>query len=69
LGGSRLKASLDSLQDPISKITREKWTGVVAQIVECLLRNFKALNSNPSSTKNKNKNKKTQQGIAHGGQH
>jgi hypothetical protein len=43
LGGLRLRGSwfqlawADSLQDPISKITRAKWTGGVAQVVDCLL--------------------------------
>jgi hypothetical protein len=39
------------LQDPIIfKITRVKWTGGVAQVVEFLLCKGKALNSNPTST-------------------
>jgi hypothetical protein len=32
---------------PISKVTRAKWTGSVAQPVECLLFKFEALSSNP----------------------
>jgi hypothetical protein len=40
-------------RDPISKITKAKWTEVVAQAVEHLLCKGKALSSNPSPTKNK----------------
>jgi hypothetical protein len=40
-----------SLRDPISKITRAKWTGGVAQAVEHLFCKCKALSSNPSLTK------------------
>jgi hypothetical protein len=41
-------------QDPISKITRAKWTiEGLAQAVECLLSKLKALNSNPIPPKNK----------------
>jgi hypothetical protein len=40
-------------QDTISKITREKWTGSVAQGVECLLCKCEALSSNASPTKKK----------------
>jgi hypothetical protein len=36
---------------PISKITRVKCTGGVAQVTECLLCKYKALRSNPSPTK------------------
>jgi hypothetical protein len=36
----------NSLQDPISKITRAKWTAGVAQAVEHLLCKCKALSSN-----------------------
>jgi hypothetical protein len=39
---------------PISKITRAKWTGGVAQAVERLLCKCKALSSNPGPTKNSN---------------
>jgi hypothetical protein len=38
-------------QDLISKITRAKWTGGVAQAIESLLCMHKALSSNPSITK------------------
>jgi hypothetical protein len=41
-------AQANSSQDPISKITREKWTGGVAQAVEYLYCKHKALSSNPS---------------------
>jgi hypothetical protein len=49
----------NSSQDPISKITRAKWTGGVTQAVELLLCKSKALSSNPSYQNNKKiKNKK-----------
>jgi hypothetical protein len=38
---------------PISKVTRAKWTGGVAQAVERLLCNREALSSNPSPKKKK----------------
>jgi hypothetical protein len=41
------------LETPISKITRAKWTGSVAQALECLLFKCAALRSNPDSTKKK----------------
>jgi hypothetical protein len=37
---------------PISKTTRTKWNGGVAQAVEHLLSNCEALSSNPRPTKN-----------------
>jgi hypothetical protein len=43
------------LRDSISKITRRKWAGGVAQAVECLLWKHKALSSNPSPVKKKKK--------------
>jgi hypothetical protein len=43
----------NSLWDAISKITRPKWTGGVAQAVEHLLCKLKALSSTPSCTKDK----------------
>jgi hypothetical protein len=53
-GGSRFKASLGKeFGRPISKITRAKWTGGVAQKVESLLCKHKALSSNTSPTKGK----------------
>jgi hypothetical protein len=42
-------------QDSISKITRAKWTGGVAQAVLYLLCKMEALSSNPSPTKKKQK--------------
>jgi hypothetical protein len=39
------------MQEPISKITRAKWTSGMAQAVEYLLCKCEALNSNPSSNK------------------
>jgi hypothetical protein len=41
MGGSRL-AETNSSWDPISKITKVKWTEVVAQVVGCLLCKHKA---------------------------
>jgi hypothetical protein len=46
-------AEVNSLQDPISKITTAKWTGVVVQAVECLICKHEALSSNPHLTKKK----------------
>jgi hypothetical protein len=43
----------NSLRDPISKITRAKRTGGVAQVIECLPCKHKALNSNPVQPKEK----------------
>jgi hypothetical protein len=39
----------------ISKISREKWTGDVAQVVEYLLCKHEALSANPIPTKKKKK--------------
>jgi hypothetical protein len=41
-------AHANIFQDPISKITRAKWTGGVAQLVEYLLCKCEALSSNSS---------------------
>jgi hypothetical protein len=46
------------LETPTSKVTRAKWTGDVAQVVEYLPCKSVTLNSNPSPTKRKKKNKK-----------
>jgi hypothetical protein len=58
---------VNSLRDPpppISKITRAKWTGDGAQVVECLLFKREALSSNPSPTQNKqNQLKEKSKGI------
>jgi hypothetical protein len=59
--GSR-PAWANSPWDPISKITREKWTGGVAHVVGCLLLNHKVMHSNPSPTKKKKKKKKKSMG-------
>jgi hypothetical protein len=40
-------AGANSSQDPISKITRAKWTAGVAQAVEYLFAKWKVLSSNP----------------------
>jgi hypothetical protein len=42
------------LETPISKA---KWTGGVAQMVECLLCELKTLSSNPTATKKEKKKK------------
>jgi hypothetical protein len=47
----------NSLKNFISKITRAKWTGGMAQAIECLLCKCKALSSNTSSTKKRKKDK------------
>jgi hypothetical protein len=48
----------NSSWDPISKITRVKWTEGMPQAVECLLCEHQALSSNHSNTqKNSKKNK------------
>jgi hypothetical protein len=54
--GSR-PAQANISQDPISKVTRAKWTGGMAQAAECLLCKYEALSlsSNPSPTKKKKK--------------
>jgi hypothetical protein len=52
-----------TLETPISKITRAKWTGSMDQEVECLLCKGKALGSNPSPTKQRKKKKKTLEGL------
>jgi hypothetical protein len=51
-------------ETPISRITRAKWTGGLAQAVgcllcKCLLFKCKALSSNPSPIKKKKEKKKT----------
>jgi hypothetical protein len=56
--GSR-PAWANSPWDPISKITREKWTGGVAHVVGCLLLNHKVMHSNPSPTKKKKKKRRS----------
>jgi hypothetical protein len=42
-------------ETPISKMTRVKWTGGVAQVVQCLFGKTKTLSSNPSYMKRKRK--------------
>jgi hypothetical protein len=44
-GGWR-SVQANSSKDPISKITLAKWTGGVAQAVECQLCKYEALSSN-----------------------
>jgi hypothetical protein len=53
LGGWSCKTSLGKLWDPISKLTRAKWTGGVAQVVE--LCKYESLSSNSSSRKKAHK--------------
>jgi hypothetical protein len=43
------QAGLGKKQDPISKITRAKRAGGVAQAVECLTHKHEALSPNPST--------------------
>jgi hypothetical protein len=47
-----LNAQANSSQDPISKITRTKWTGGEVQEVENMRDKCDTLSSNPSPTKN-----------------
>jgi hypothetical protein len=47
---------------PSPNITRTKWTGGVAQVVECLLCKLPVLNSKPQSNKQKKKQKKFHDG-------
>jgi hypothetical protein len=47
----------NSLQAPIYKITREKWTGGVTQAMKCLVRKCEALSSKHSLPKKKKKKK------------
>jgi hypothetical protein len=51
------------LETPISKIIRAKWTGGVAQLVECLLSKCKALNSNPSPTEGGERERERRMGF------
>jgi hypothetical protein len=53
LGGSQFQASLGKTfcENPISKITRAKRAGGVAQGVERLLSKYEALSSNPNTAK------------------
>jgi hypothetical protein len=44
-----------SLWDPVSKITRAKWTGGMTQVVDHLLCKHEALNSNHSPTQKRKK--------------
>jgi hypothetical protein len=46
------------LETPISKITRVKWTGHVAQAMQCLLCEQEALSSNSRQTHQKKKKEK-----------
>jgi hypothetical protein len=52
-GHSSRPAWTNNSQDPVSKITRAKWTGGVAQVLECPLCKCEALSSNRSSEKKK----------------
>jgi hypothetical protein len=45
-------------ETPISKTTREKWTGGASQDVEYLLCKYEALSSNSSPTRKKKKKKR-----------
>jgi hypothetical protein len=48
----------NSSKDPVSKITREKWTASVAQLIEHPLCKHRVLSSNPSPTPLKKKKRK-----------
>jgi hypothetical protein len=48
-------------EDPISKITSTRWTGGVAQAVECFLCKCRVLSSNPSPAEKKKKLKNTEE--------
>jgi hypothetical protein len=48
----------------ISKITTAKWTGSMAQAVECLVCKCKALNSNSNPTKKRKKENLSTEHIA-----
>jgi hypothetical protein len=48
-----VQAGLDLKQDPISKITKAKLAGSMAQVVECLFSKHNTLNSIPSTKKKK----------------
>jgi hypothetical protein len=66
-GGSRLEASpgREFEREPISKITRAKWTGGVAQVVERLLCKCEVLSSNSNLTKKKTKKRKKTEHTSH----
>jgi hypothetical protein len=51
ISSTMVQASLEKKQDPISKITRSKRVGGVAQIVGCQPSKSEALSSNPRTTK------------------
>jgi predicted transposase YdaD len=53
---------LSKKQDSISKITRAKRTGDMAQVVECLLSKREVLSSNPNITTKEKKKKKEKEG-------
>jgi hypothetical protein len=52
----------NSLRDPISKIIRAKWTGGMAQAVECLLWKYKP-QSHQKEQKGKSSIKKRESGV------
>jgi hypothetical protein len=51
--GSLRPTWTNSSQDPISKLTRAKWTGGIANVVQCLLCKHEVLSSKPSPPKKK----------------
>jgi hypothetical protein len=53
-----VQANLGKKQDPISKITRAKRVGGIAQVIEYLLSKQEALTSNSSTEKKKQKKEK-----------
>jgi hypothetical protein len=52
-----MQASHTNTQDLIYKISKAKWTGVMAKVVERLLCKHRVLSSNPSTTQKKEENK------------
>jgi hypothetical protein len=56
-------AQANSSQDLISKRTRAKWTGGVAEAFELLLCKLEALSSTPSPTKRKKRKEKETTGL------
>jgi hypothetical protein len=59
-----IKACLNKKRNPISKITRVKRDGSVAQAVECLPSKKKALSSNPSIVKERKEERKRERRCA-----
>jgi hypothetical protein len=58
-GAWRMQASHTNTQDLIYKISKAKWTGVMAKVVERLLCKHRVLSSNPSTTQKKRRKQTT----------